>query len=47
MDSKPKLAVTGHIFGSKKIQERLPQVEKKLYIFEANEATDLQGWWYN
>jgi hypothetical protein len=39
----PSLQLQVTSLGAKKIQERLPQVEKKLYIFEANEATEPSG----
>jgi hypothetical protein len=39
----PSLQLQATSLGAKKIQERLPQVEKKLYIFEANEATEPSG----
>ena len=39
----PSLQLQVTSLGAKKIQERLPQVEKKLYIFEANETTEPFG----
>jgi hypothetical protein len=39
----PSLQLQVISLGEKTIQERLSQVEKKLYIFEANEATKPSG----
>ena len=43
MDTKSKHGVQDTYLGEKKIQERFPQIENKLYIFEANEATAPSG----
>jgi hypothetical protein len=39
----PSLQLQATSLGAKKIQDRLPHIEKKLYIFEANEATKPSG----
>jgi glutamyl-tRNA reductase len=39
----PSLQLQATSLGEKKIQERLPQIKKKLYIFEENEATKPSG----
>jgi hypothetical protein len=39
----PSMELHDTYLGAKKIQERFPQIEKKLYIFEANEATAPSG----
>jgi hypothetical protein len=36
----PSLQLQATSLGARKIQERLPQTEKKLYTFEANEVTE-------
>ena len=39
----PRLQLQVTYLGEKKIQEKFPQVERKLYTFEANEATEPSG----
>jgi hypothetical protein len=39
----PILQLQATSLGARKIQERLPQIENKLYTFEANEATKPSG----
>jgi len=39
----PSLQLQATSLGAKKIHESLPQVEKKLYLFEENEAIEPYG----
>ena len=39
----PSMELHDTYLGEKKIQERFPQIEKKLYSFEENEATAPSG----
>jgi hypothetical protein len=39
----PSLQLPATSLGENKIQDMLPHIENKLYIFEANETTELSG----
>jgi hypothetical protein len=44
---RPNLQLQSIILEDRRMEDRLPQLENKLYIFEENDLTNPPGWWHN